>query len=66
MSTLTSYVAFGALAVVVSVSAVAIGRHHRPFSPPPAKSHLAPRIERQIVIEQHAVIEKAPVAATAS
>ncbi len=61
MAPITRYVAIGTFAALISVSAVALGRHHRPFSPPPATSHMAPRQARSIVIEQHPVVEKAPL-----
>jgi hypothetical protein len=60
MTPTTRNVALGLFVVLVSVSAVAIGRHHRPFSPAPVSAHMAPRQARSIVIEQHPVLEKTP------
>ncbi len=62
MALSTRYIALAALALVVSVSAVALGFHHRPFSARPTASHMAPRQPRSIVIDQHPAVEKTPTA----
>jgi hypothetical protein len=65
MSPTARYVVLGTFAVVISVSAVAVGRHHRPFSKAPATSHMAPHT-RAIMIDQHQAIEQVPVVSTST
>lgn len=65
MSPTVRYVVLGTFAALLSVSAVAVGRHHRPFAKAPVTSHMAPHT-RAIVIDQHRAIEQVPVVSTST